>query len=209
VDLWAVIAEERASILETFEALPPEQWDTPSLCGQWTVRQVLGHLVIAADPPTGRFLRELARAGGSFDKANARLAVAEAARPIEDLVARYGERIGARNTPPGFGPQAPLSDILLHSLDVRIPLGLPSDRPADHYAPALELLFSSRGQRIFVPKGRPPVRWVATDLAWTHGTGDEVKGTMADLALAASGRGARADALAGPGQPALWAWLRR
>jgi uncharacterized protein (TIGR03083 family) len=209
VDLWAVIAEERTSILETFEALSPEQWDTPSLCGHWTVRQVLGHLVIAADPPTGRFVRELAKAGGSFDRANDRLALAEAARPTAELIARYGERIGKRNTPPGFGPEAPLSDILLHSLDVRIPLGLAMDRPADRYAPALELLFGRRGQRIFVPKGRPALRWVATDLAWTQGSGDEVQGTTADLALAASGRGARVDALTGPGQPALEAWLRR
>lgn len=209
MDIWAAIAEERASILETFEGLAPEQWDVPSLCGHWTVRQVLGHLVIAADPPTGRFLVELAKAGGSFDKANDRLARAEAERPTDELVARYRERLGRRKTPPGFGPPAPLSDILLHSLDVRIPLGLPSDRPAERYAPALELLFDKRGERVFVPKGRPALRWVATDHSWTHGTGDEVQGTMADLAMAASGRGARVDALTGPGQPALAAWLRR
>jgi hypothetical protein len=37
----------------------------------------------------------------------------------------------------------------------------------------------------------------------------EVQGRMADLALAASGRGARVDAITGPGQPALAAWLAR
>jgi hypothetical protein len=58
-------------------------------------------------------------------------------------------------------------------------------------------------------EGRPAVRWVATDHEWAHGTGDEVQGTMADLALAASGRGARVDALTGSGLPALVAWLRR
>lgn len=42
-----------------------------------------------------------------------------------------------------------------------------------------------------------------------HGTGDEVQGTMADLALAASGRGARIDAVSGAGRPALAAWLGR
>lgn len=209
MDIWTAIAEERASILKTFEGLSAEQWDTPSLCGHWTVRQVLGHLVIAADPPTGRFLVELAKAAGSFDKANDRLARAEAERPTADLIARYRERLGKRSTPPGFGPSAPLSDILLHSLDVRIPLGLASERPADRYEPALELLFDRPGQRVFVPKGRPSLRWVATDHAWEHGTGDEVQGAMADLALAASGRGARVDALTGAGQPALAAWLRR
>lgn len=209
MDLWGAIVDERRSILETFDALSPEQLATPSLCGHWSVQQVLGHLVIAADPPTRRFVIELAKARGSFDVANDRLAIAEAERPTVELIDRYRERISKRSTPPGFGPQAPLLDILLHSLDVRIPLGLPSDQPADRYAPALELLFDRRGQRIFVPKGRPALRWVATDLSWTHGTGDEVEGTMADLALAASGRAAHIDALTGPGQPALAVWLRR
>jgi uncharacterized protein (TIGR03083 family) len=208
MDLWPAIREERTSLLGTFEALTPEQWDTPSLCGEWTVRQVLGHLVVAADPPLGRFVLELAKGFGSFDKANDRLAREEAERPTADLIARYDERLDKRSTPPGLGASAPLSDILLHSLDVRLPLGLPCDRPAERYEPALGLLFDRRGQLAFVPKGRPDLRWVATDHEWAHGTGDEVQGTMADLALVASGRGVRIDALTGPGQPAVAAWLR-
>lgn len=208
MDIWATIADERASILETFETLSPAQWDTPSLCGEWNLRQVLGHLVIAADPPRGRFLAALAKGGGSFDRANDALARSEAERPTAELIARYRERLDKRSTPPGFGPEAPLTDILLHSLDVRIPLGRSSDGPADRYVPALDLLLSRRGERIFVPKGRPVLRWVATDHSWANGTGDEVQGTMEDLALAASGRGPRIDAISGPGQRALATWLR-
>ena len=209
MDLWTTIAEERASLLETFEGLTAPQWEVPSLCGHWTVRQVLGHLVIAAAPPMRRFLGEAARARGSFDTANDRLARAEAERPIDQLLAGYRELVGARFAPPGIGPRGPLSDILLHSLDVRLPLGLPSDRPSERYLPSLEMLFTRRAMVGFVPKGRPPVRWVAIDHAWSHGRGDEVQGTMADVTMAASGRGARVDALTGPGQPAVAAWLRR
>ena len=106
-------------------------------------------------------------------------------------------------TPPGLGPEAPLHDILLHSLDVRIPLGLPIETAPERYAPALDITFSAIGARTLVPKGRPKVRWVATDHEWSHGEGDEVHGGMADLALAVSGRGVRVDALTGPGQPAV------
>jgi uncharacterized protein (TIGR03083 family) len=208
MDTWAAIAEERASILGTFERLSLPDWETPSLCGHWTVRDVLGHLIVAADPPFGRFTVELVKAGGSFDKANDRLARAEARRPIDELIARYGELVGKRSSPPGFGPEAPLSDVLLHSLDVRIPLGLPFDRPPERGAVALDLLFTRRAAVGFVPRGRPALRWVATDHPWAHGAGDAVQGTTADLALAASGRVARLDSLSGPGQPALVAWLR-
>lgn len=209
MDTWAAIREERTSLLDTFDALSEAQWAVPSLCGQWTVRQVLGHLVVAADPPMGRFAAEVARAFGSFDKANDRLARAEAERPTEELVARYRALVDVRKHPPGFGPSAPLTDILLHSLDVRVPLALPMDRPPERYAACLDLLFGRVGAIAFVPRGRPRLRWVATDHAWAHGAGDEVQGSMADLALAASGRGARVDALTGPGQPAVAAWLRR
>jgi uncharacterized protein (TIGR03083 family) len=173
------------------------------------VRQVLGHLIVAAKPPTGRFAIEVAKAWGSFDKANDRLARLEAEQPTAELIARYRERIAERNTPPGFGPEAPLSDILLHSLDVRLPLGLATDRPPERYAPALETILSRLGARVFAPGRRPSLHWVATDHLWTYGTGEEVRGTMADLTLAASGRGIRVDALAGPGQRSVAAWLSR
>jgi uncharacterized protein (TIGR03083 family) len=208
MDLWPWIVEERTSMLRTFEGLTAEQWDEPSLSGDWTVRQVLAHLVLAADPPMGRYAMAVVKAGGSFDKANHRLAVADAERPTDELIARYHECVHARFSPPGIGPRAPLTDIVLHSLDVRIPLRLPTDRPPERCAPVLDLLMSPK-RGIFVPKGRPHVRWAATDHPWTHGTGDEVRGAMADLALAASGRDARVDALTGPGQPVLAAWLRR
>ena len=208
MDLWAAIAEERTSLIDTFEQVRAEQWDTPSLCGHWTVRQVLGHLVVATDPPMGRFMLEVAKAFGSFDKANDRLAREQADRPPDDLIAELRRQVSTRFTPPGFGPAAPLHDVLLHGLDVRIPLALPTERPPERYAPALDLVFG-RGARTLVPKGRPSLRWVATDHDWSHGTGDEVQGRMADLALAASGRGARVDAITGPGQPALAAWLAR
>ena len=117
-------------------------------------------------------------------------------------------RIPKRFAVPGLGPAAPLSDVLLHSLDVRIPLGITTAPSPERYEPVMELLLTRRAQRGFVPKRRPAVRWIATDHGWSGGTGPEVEGTMADLALAASGRAAHLDALAGPGQRALVLWLR-
>lgn len=168
---------------------------------------MLGHLVVAADPPAARLLVELVKARGSFDTANDRLARAEAERPTAELLERYRERVGARKTPPGFGTEAPLTDVIVHSHDIAIPLGLPSERPPERYAPGLDLLLGARGARVFVPAARPHLRWVATDHAYARGAGDEVHGTMADLALTASGRRARLAALTGPGAPALQAWL--
>ena len=89
MDIWGVISEERTSLLATFEGLTADRWEVPSLCGSWTVRQVLAHLTLAMDPPKGRYAAAVAKAFGSFDKANDRLAREEAERPIDELLARY------------------------------------------------------------------------------------------------------------------------
>lgn len=209
MDLWAAIAEERQSLIDTLEVLTAEQWATPSLCSEWTVRDVLGHLVVAADPPKARVVIETLKARGNFDKANSLLARAQAERPTQELLATYRGLLTKRFNPPGLGAESTLTDILMHSLDIRIPLGLAAERPAERYAVAADLNLTHRVVRILMPRGRPALRWVATDHGWTQGSGDEVQGTMADLALTASGRGARLEALTGPGQPRLVAWLHR
>lgn len=208
MDLWSVTVEARRSLLADFEDLGDEQWTVPSLCDGWTVREVLAHLVLAARPPVGRYAAALARARGSFDRANHVLASVDARQPVDELLARYRSVLDNRFAPPGWPAAAPLSDILLHGLDVRVPLGRPDVRPPAHYEPVMGLLFG-RFRRSFTRGRRPEVRWTATDHRWSHGEGHdpEVRGAMADLTLAAAGRGARLDSLDGPGVPELRAWL--
>jgi uncharacterized protein (TIGR03083 family) len=206
---WDTIAAERLALADDLDGLTDEQWRTPSLCGDWTVREVLGHLVMSHKTSLPRFGLAVLRARGSFDTANSRLSVREGQRPPAELIADLRRFAESHFKAPGFGSEAPLTDILLHSFDIRIPLGLPTARPAEPYRYALDLLVTKRAERGFVPRGRPAVRAVATDVDWEHGAGPEVRGTAADLALALSGRGPRVDALSGPGQPALAAWLTK
>ena len=197
MDLWPVTLEARHSLLSTFGDLDDQQWEVPSLCHGWTIRQVLAHLILAVRPPRRRYITAVVIARGSFDKANHSFAVAEAQRPVDELLADYRSVIDHRFSPAGWPEAAPLSDIMLHSLDLRIPLDLDTDAPAEHYEPVLSLLFSRVG-RSFTRRDRPTVRWAANDKAWSTGNGPEVRGNMADLALAAAGRSARLDRLDGP-----------
>jgi uncharacterized protein (TIGR03083 family) len=206
---WDDVIEERRATLELFESLTDEQWAVESLCTGWTAREVLAHLVVAADSRLRHWGLPILKAGGDFDKANDCLTRAEATKPIPELLDRYRERLQLRFPPPFLPLAAPMADAMLHGCDVRIPLGLPIDRPVERWAPPLDLIFGPRGKLGFSPRGRPPLRWVATDHNWSHGEGDEVRGAMADLALAASGRAARVEHLDGPGQPAVARWLER
>jgi hypothetical protein len=148
------------------------------------------------------------KARGNFDRANHRLAVDDGRRPSDELLACYREVVGHQFSAPGWPQAAPLSDILLHSLDVRIPLDVEAHVPPGHYEPVLQLLFNRVG-RSFTTVGRPEVRWVAEDHAWSHGNGPEVRGAMEDLALTAAGRPARIRRLNGDGVEALAAWTAK
>ena len=44
-DVWADVHHERQSLLELLEALTAAQWDATSLCTEWRVRDVVGHMV--------------------------------------------------------------------------------------------------------------------------------------------------------------------
>ena len=89
----------------------------------------------------------------------------------------------ARFTPPGMGPEAPLTDLVVHGLDVRIPLGLPAT-DLDHDALAATLRFlATRSARHF---GGPADafatrRLAATDVDWSHGTGPTERAPATDL----------------------------
>ena len=44
-DVWIDVHDERESLLTMLEALTPVEWNTQSLCAEWRVRDVVGHLV--------------------------------------------------------------------------------------------------------------------------------------------------------------------
>jgi len=206
MDLWPWTIKARQSLLSTLEQLDDDQWSTQSLSEGWSIRELLAHLTLAARPPPRRFLTAVARTRGNFDKANHLLAVADGCRPVAVLLKDYRSVVEHRFSPPGWPQAAPLGDILLHSLDVRIPLGLPTEHPAEQYEPVMGLLFSRVG-RSFTRTGRPAVRWVASDREWTDGQGPEVSGCIADIALTAAGRDSRVDQLSGDGMAVVRSWL--
>ncbi|WP_210401819.1 maleylpyruvate isomerase N-terminal domain-containing protein, partial [Dietzia sp. HMSC21D01] len=48
--VWAAVDRRRSDIADYLEALPPDDWDRPSLCDAWTIREVAAHLTLAGLP---------------------------------------------------------------------------------------------------------------------------------------------------------------
>lgn len=206
MDFFPVIAAERRAVADMLDGLSLQQWETHSLCAGWTVRHVAAHLSVVLTHGYGTFLAAAIRAGGNLDRANRLVAGREATRPVTDIVGDLRANADSRFTPPTFGSEAPLTEVLLHGEDMRVPLGIGDGLPAERWHGALDFLTSPKGRRGFAARGVPALRYVATDTEWAHGSGDEVRGPAAALALTISGRPARLGELSGPGLAAVRAW---
>jgi uncharacterized protein (TIGR03083 family) len=88
---FALAAAERRRAADMFEGLTDEQWATPSLCAQWTVRDIAGHLVGGLDISMARFVAGSLIWGG-MHRYNARRSRQIARRPTSELVAALRSR---------------------------------------------------------------------------------------------------------------------
>lgn len=207
-ELFAMVAAERRALADDLDELTPDQWATQSLCEAWTVRDVAGHLTAAFLVSLPSLMLRIAKNLGNFDKAMSQVAKELGARPPDDIVATIRENADHRFTPPGSGPEAPLADWIVHGQDIRRPLGLHRDFPADSLAVALEATHA--GLKGFVPKGRVAgLRYRTTDLDWSGGPSDGavLEGPGEAVLLAVCGRTVALDDLTGDGVEVLAARL--
>lgn len=201
---FAITAEHRRGFADLLDTLTPEQLLTPSLSVGWTVHQVGAHLAASLDPQPGQMFGAMVAARGNLHRANMLLAVRRAERSgAGDIARTLRDKAAVHRAPPVIGAGGPMTDVLVHGLDVRFPLGLPPRLPADHARAALEFLTQTRAFG-FVRKGlRDGLRFEATDLDYGHGDGALVRGPAASLLLALTGRQAGLADLDGDGVETL------
>jgi uncharacterized protein (TIGR03083 family) len=207
VDTFAQIADERRGLAALVAGLTEEQQATQSLCSEWSVRDVVAHLVVPLEVSLPKFVLAMLACRGKFDRANVRLAREQARRPFGEIVEVLRRKADSRFTPPGSGPEAPLTDLLVHGLDIRWPLGLPRDIPAERAHKSLTYLTAAPVGGV-VPKGTlDGLRFEAEDIDWAHGSGPRVRGDAEALLLAVTGRTTALDHLSGGGVSMLRARL--
>jgi uncharacterized protein (TIGR03083 family) len=204
VSLFDEIAAERRVMADLLEGLSDEQLETPSLCGQWTVRDVGAHLVMPLVTPVPRVVLAMLRCGGNFNRANVALTARIAQQPASEIAAQLRQRATSRFTPPRHDASAPLSEILIHGQDVRRPLGITREIDPHRLRVSLDMLMSPRARLGFVPKGRlDGLRLHATDFDWSAGSGAEVDGPGEALLMAMAGRHVALADLSGDGVAVL------
>lgn len=188
--------DERDEFAAFLEALTPQQWESPTLCEGWRVRDVAVHTVSFDELGTRDLIGRFLRGRLSTNRINA-IGVAEYAdRSPAQIVAmiRASEPTGLTGA---FGGRVALTDGMIHQQDIRRPLGLPRTMDRERLCTALD--FARFAPTILGARRARRTRLVATDLDWSYGKGDEVRGTGEALLMAMSGRSAALDDLDGPG----------
>ncbi|MGV0794615.1 maleylpyruvate isomerase family mycothiol-dependent enzyme [Mycolicibacterium sp. XJ1819] len=197
----ALARAEREEFVALLETLTPQQWQCPSLCPGWSVRDVVAH-VIGYDPLSRPRLawwmaRGLVTRGGgnAFEVAQYRGA------STEELTALMRRYVVPQGVTAGMGGRIALTDGMIHQQDIRRPLGIPRAIAAEPLRIALE--FTRYAPRLLGAMRTRGVRMVATDLDWSHGKGAEVRGSGEAVLMAMAGRAAALDDLDGPGKAKL------
>jgi uncharacterized protein (TIGR03083 family) len=196
--VFAAVADERRQLATLLDGLNAAQLATPSLCAGWDVKTVAAHVISTVTDGTSAFLR-LALRRRSMARAIDELARRGAQLPAAEVAASLRQCADRRISPPLFGPLDPLADVLVHSGDIRIPLGLPFAPDPQLAALAMDFL-TGPWPFGFVPLGRlRGISLRANDIYRAWGRGAEVRGPVAALMMAVSGRTALLHLLDGPG----------
>jgi uncharacterized protein (TIGR03083 family) len=200
-DLWATISAERTALAADLEPLAAEQWQTPSLCADWTVRDVVAHMAATAMITPPSFFVKMAGSGFKLARMQTKDIAAVRGDTPADTLATFRSIVGSTKHPPG-PVDSWLGETIIHSEDVRRALSIGHSYPPDAVVRVADFF---KGSNLIIGTKRriDGVALRATDVQWSHGSGPEASGPILSLLLAMTGRKAALADLAGDGTEVL------
>lgn len=186
---WTNAAAARTAFADLVEPVAADRSDAATLCGDWTVHQVTGHLVSFVDVGLGGFFLNMAKHRFDYDRAADTLARRQGERPMAELLGVLRAEAGKSSAMPMFPESMTVLDVVVHTQDVRRGLGLDGTPAPDLVEMALGFLTDHRMAAQLVPKDAyDGLAIAATDLDWSRGEGAEVRGPAEALVMAMTGR---------------------
>lgn len=210
-ELWAAIDDQRTRTADLLDDLSPEEWLQPSLCERWTVRHVVAHLTLQRQS-VGDVL--------AFTMSHPRLLTCTSLNKViettasiqaetltyDELVQAIRDQIGSRRHNAFVTARETLTDILVHSQDIAIPLGRRLDMDPVASAIGATRRWDTRGtwmSTVFRLPSFDGYRFAATDIDWTRGEGGVVTGPIGSILLLLTGRRVALEHLHGEGADRL------
>lgn len=174
------VSDEMLDLDERLAGLDDEQWNSPSLCALWRIRDVLARVTAGAEGAfgVGAIFGGLLRHGFNYNR----------------WVAADGQERGQQD--PAVILEA------LRNVAANRPLGIKRDLPETHLIAVAD--FVKDDVHVFHAKKRiAGLKLTATDMEWSHGTGPEATGPAEALVMMMAGRLVALDVLSGEGKAAL------
>lgn len=201
MDTWTMVHRARQRLADDLGELSVAEWRHPSLCGVWDVEHVVAHLTAAASVGRAAWLRSIVLAGFRPAVHNERRLREHLGDTPEEALARFRAVISARVAPSGDLP-AYLGEVLVHSEDIRQPLGLTSARDVAAETVVAEF-YASRNFTVNSKSVASGLSLRADDGPFQTGGGTEVTGPTLALLMTMAGRRSHLGQLTGPGVPVL------
>jgi uncharacterized protein (TIGR03083 family) len=207
---WHVIDAQRLGLAGLLDGLSEHEWQQPSLCGGWTVRDVATHLTLQQLGARAAIVMML-RYRGNTDRAIRECARQRAATlSTGQIIAAIRGMTGSRRHNFGVTYRETLIDILVHAQDIAIPLSRRHPMPPDAAATAVTRIYTTHWPPPFPARHiMQQFRITATDIAWAAGHGPRIQAPISAILLLSAGRLAALPQLAGDGAAELTARLRR
>ena len=204
-DRWTWLARGRCDLADLLEPLTPQEWESPSLCPGWRVRDVAAHVAMTPTGPTmTATVTGLVRARGRLWHFARDVAISYAeARPPEEIVRVLRRDAEARTMPALTNAENLLMDTYVHTQDIAIPLDLDVPLPTEAGVAGFDRGWAM-GWPFWAKRRLRGLRLLATDAPVDVGSGAVVEGPLVALLLLLTGRAEAArDRLSGPGAARL------
>ena len=201
--MWEAVRDEMLDLAARLAELGDDQWNSPSLCALWRIRDVLAHVTAGAEGAfgAGAIFGGLLRHGFNYNRWVAAGQVRGQQDP-EVVLKALRDAAANRKALSGTRPVRGLTHVLVHGQDICRPLGIKRELSEAHLVPVAD--FVKNDVHIFGAKKRiAGLKLTANDMDCSHGNGPEVTGPAEALVMMMAGRLVALDDLSGEGKAAL------
>lgn len=122
-EYWSLIHAERTRVADMLAGLDPEQWQTRTLCIDWSVEETTAHITATSSTGLASWVWSMLRAGFRPAKHNARKVRRYRGKTPEETLAIYRRAI-PRTIAPTKDYAAFLGEVIVHGQDIARPLDI-------------------------------------------------------------------------------------
>ena len=114
-EVWQHTIAQRLALRDVLRDLTPEEWDQPSLCAGWRVRDVAAHVIVGPQLGLVSTVKVMGGMWRGYNGMILRDGQRRGRAPVADILAQYDEWAEVRKGPLTVTHVEPLIDAIVHT----------------------------------------------------------------------------------------------